>query len=123
MTRDDLSSKYKEDCDRLRKERNTAQHELVKVNREREELANRLRSETESLKLEVDKTRNEKSELGVLYKAQLNKDAEKIKQLEKQNEILQKRYVLNEKHKFLYEVLILITHMVCHNLKRNFQCM
>lgn len=91
MRSDNISTKYKEETDRLRKECNSAKIDMQKVLRENKESMQNLNTEQVLLRKELQNKERVKSDLLTIFKDQENKDLHKIKRYEKEIENLQSR--------------------------------
>ncbi|VDI56866.1 all-trans-retinol 13,14-reductase [Mytilus galloprovincialis] len=92
MSSDNISTKYKEDNDRLRKERNDARTELQRVLKEKKEsLYQNLNTEKVLAREELQTKEREKLELVALFKDKEDKDLQKIQLYEKEIETLKSR--------------------------------
>ncbi|XP_071126553.1 putative uncharacterized protein MYH16 [Mytilus edulis] len=92
MSSDNISTKYKEDNDRLRKERNDARTELQRVLKEKKEsLYQNLNTEKVLAREELQTKEREKLELVALFKDKEEKDLQKLKRFEKDIETLRSK--------------------------------
>ncbi|CAG2221530.1 unnamed protein product [Mytilus edulis] len=91
MSSDNISTKYKKENDRLRKERNSARTELQRVLREKNESYQNLNTEHVLAKEELQSKEREKSELVALFKDREEKDLQKLKRFEKDIETLRSK--------------------------------